>query len=113
MKPEFLDELQPACLTAPLRLLLFQNSPEETAAILRELEQSGIPVQAEVIAAPEEFRRCLAERSYDAVLADYILPEGSGLEAFQELRRSGKDTPFLLLGATIARLDIDVSRLPL
>ena len=101
MKPELLEELQSASLAVPLRLLLFQNSPEETAAILRELEQSGIAAQADVIASPEEFRRCLAERSYDAVLADYCLPEGSGFEAFQELRRGGKDTPFLLLAAAL------------
>ncbi|MBZ5703131.1 MAG: response regulator [Acidobacteriia bacterium] len=101
MKTELLEAPQSTGFAVPVRLLLFQNSPEETAAILRELEQSGIAVQAEVSASAEEFRRSLAERSYDAVLADYSLAEGSGREALQELRDSGKDTPLLLLAAAL------------
>ena len=101
MNPGLLEDVQPASLAVPLRLLVFENSPEEAGVILRELEQSGIPVQPDIVAAPEEFRRCLAERCYDAVLTANRLPDWTGLEAFEELRRSEKDTPFLLLAAAL------------
>lgn len=43
--------------------------------------------------------RALVKQDYDALLVDWQLPDGSGLEWVQNLRRSGVSTPILVLTA--------------
>ncbi|MBI3668844.1 MAG: PAS domain S-box protein [Acidobacteria bacterium] len=91
----------PADLGRPLRLLVVEHNVADVELCLRELKTAGYEVQADVVAAPEEYAERLRRSDYDIILADYRLPHWTGLEAFEQLRQLGKDIPFLLVTGTL------------
>ena len=101
MKPGTLEETQNSKISTPLRALIVEHSVVDIDSILLELRESGFLVEPTLVETPEEFRAALAENSFDAVLADYKLPNWSGLDALFELRGTGKDIPFLLVSGTL------------
>jgi PAS domain S-box-containing protein len=94
-------EEAPVQPTAPLRVLLIENSPHDVELILSELRDSGFRVEPALVQTRDEFHRALKNGSFDAVLADYRLPGWSGLDAFGDLRAAGRETPFLLVTGTL------------
>src|SRR5579863_9882722 len=94
-------EVAPVHATAPLRVLLIENSAHDVELILLELRDSGFRVEPTVVQTRDEFHRALKNASFDAVLADYRLPGWCGLDAFADLRAAGRDTPFLLVTGTL------------
>ena len=84
-----------------LRLLVLEDSPADAELCLRELRRHGFKVAADVVSAREEFVARLEAGDYDLVLADYRLPGWNGLAALEELRRLGKDTPFILVTGSL------------
>jgi len=101
MKSSTLEEIQHAEATAPLRVLILENSGQDVELVLVELRQSGLQVNHTVVETREQFRSALAEENFDAVLADYRLPSWSGLDALADLRGLGKEIPFLLVTGTL------------
>lgn len=59
------------------------------------LERSGTLAVETASCAPEALRR-LGERTFDAVIADYRMPEMDGLELLKEIRQHYGDLPFIL-----------------
>ena len=86
----------PAC-----RILYAEDDPNDAKLCLRQLEQVGFRLSADIVASAEEFLRALAESSYDLILADYNLPGWSGMEALEILGRDGRDIPFILVTGTV------------
>jgi two-component system cell cycle sensor histidine kinase/response regulator CckA len=85
----------------PLRALIVGHSHSDLELILLELRQSGFHVDHTAVESYEEFCKAIAENSFDVVLADYTLSSWTGLDALVELRRAGKDIPFLLIAGTL------------
>ena len=94
-------ETPPSRTTSPLRILLVENSPHDIELILFELRDSGFRVAPTSVQTRDEFHRELTGGAFDAVLSDYRLPGWSGLDAFADLRASGRDIPFLLVTGTL------------
>jgi len=84
-----------------LRALCVEDVPEDAELYLRVLQEAGYQVAADVVSTREEFARKLESGSYDVVLSDYRMPGWSGTDALEILKRSGIDTPFLLVSGTI------------
>ena len=85
----------------PLRVLIIEHSKPDVELCLRELERAGYEVSADVV---NDFVACtekIRNVSYDVILADYNLENFTGLDAFFELGRCGKETPFILVTGTI------------
>ncbi len=101
MKSSTIEEVRRPAATTPLRVLILENSRSDVDLVLLELQQAGFQVDHTLVETREQFRAALAEKNYDAVLADYRLPSCSGLDAFAELRDLGKDIPFLLVTGTL------------
>jgi two-component system cell cycle sensor histidine kinase/response regulator CckA len=101
MSSKALVELQNANLTVSLRTLILAESDRDADAIVSELKQSGFDVHPTWVRTQEEFRAAVGDRDFDAVLADYRLPSWGGLDALTELRRTGKDIPFLMVAGTL------------
>ncbi|MDP2779150.1 response regulator [Devosia sp.] len=53
----------------------------------------------ETVATLEDARAALAAGKFDVVVLDLMLPDGSGLDLLDEIRRAGSDDPVLLLTA--------------
>ena len=96
-----LDQLGPRGSTRPLRLLILENEPQDAELTLHELRASGFEIESTVTQGREQFLAALLEGRYDAILADYRLPDWTGVEALKEVRASGRDTPFLLVTGTL------------
>ena len=88
---------KPAQQAQPVRVLLVEDVLDDAELCLAELRRAGFEVQADVVAAPEEFSDRLRRSSYDIVLADYRLPNWTGMEAFERLQALEKDIPFILV----------------
>jgi PAS domain S-box-containing protein len=84
-----------------LRVLFVEDSIHDAKLAGRQLEQAGYELNIDVVSSPEEFDRALGSKPYDVVLADYRLPNWSGLDALEALQRQSKDIPFILVTGTL------------
>ena len=87
--------------TKPLRILYAEHEPDDIELTLRELEKSGIVVQAETAATREEFLRKLRGKPFDIVLADYRLPGWTGMDALAHIKDLRLDIPLILITGTL------------
>jgi len=87
----------------PLRALIVGHSRGEQDSILFELRESGFSVEHTVVESRADFHAAIAGNNFDVVLADYPLPSWTGLDALVDLRRTGKDTPFLLIAGSLEK----------
>lgn len=101
MKLIVLDEAQHSKVAPPVRLLFLEGPARDAELALRELQASGFDVKPTRASSREEFLEALQQGQIDAILADYALPGWTGLDALNELRKRGKDLPFLLLTGTL------------
>ena len=84
-----------------IRALIVEHDSSDIELEVHELRRAGIQVDYEVAETREQFREKIQSSSFDVVLADYRLPSWNGLDALEELRRLGKDIPFLLVTGTL------------
>ena len=85
----------------PLRVLIVENSRPDADLILNQLEKAGFKVSADLVETAEEFSLRLGANTYDIILADYRLPNWTGMDALKLLRHLGQDIPFLLVTGTL------------
>jgi two-component system, cell cycle sensor histidine kinase and response regulator CckA len=96
-----LEKLAPCTTAEPLRILLLENSPQDAQAILQELRNAGLAIEATVVADRSAFEEALGGAEYAAVLAVDGVPGWSGIEALHFLRKTRKDIPSLLLADSL------------
>jgi len=97
MKAMTLEKSAPCTTAEPLRILLLENSTQDAQAVLQELRNAGLAIEATVVADRSAFEEALGCTEYAAVLAVDGVPGWNGIEALHFLRKSRKDIPFLLL----------------
>jgi len=100
MKSILLDETRQESTTR-VRLLILENESQDAELTLLELRASGFEVECTLAQDKKEFLAALQRAKFDAIIADYRLPNWTGLDALKELQASGKDTPFLLVTGTL------------
>lgn len=80
-----------------LRILLVEDEVKITDAVAYILKQNNMDVD---VANDGDTGLLMAEREiYDVIVLDIMLPGKNGLEILQHIRRSGSNTPVLLLTA--------------
>jgi two-component system, cell cycle sensor histidine kinase and response regulator CckA len=84
-----------------LRILHLEDDPDFSDLVAALLQQEGIAAELVLVRTREEYEAALAKENFDVVLADYLLPGYTGLEALQLFRRRCRETPFLLVSGTI------------
>jgi signal transduction histidine kinase/FixJ family two-component response regulator len=92
----------------PLRLLIVDDSEDDSILIARELQCSGYDLTFERVDTPKDFSTALAKQSWDVIIADYSLPRFSGLDVLKLLQESDLDLPIIVVSGTIGE-DIAVS----
>lgn len=80
-----------------MRILLVDDEVELTEPLSRVLTREGYNVDVAYEGATGS--NLAGQRSYDLLILDWMLPQQTGLEICQQLRRSGKTTPVLFLTA--------------
>jgi two-component system cell cycle sensor histidine kinase/response regulator CckA len=87
--------------STPLRVLILEDNPPDVELTTRELNKAGIEFHADVVDTEEAFIEKVQNNVYDLVLSDYHIPTWNGVEAFRELKKSGKDIPFIFVTGTL------------
>ncbi len=85
----------------PVRILHLEDSRVDHALVKFALQRSQMRCEILLVDTLEDFRRELENRAHDIVLADYHLPGFTGLDAWDILRGSGSDIPFVILSGAI------------
>ena len=88
-------------MTEPLRVLLVEDSGDDAALILRQLEKGGYTPSYQRVDKLEAMRSALEARDWDIILSDYNMPKFSGPEALTLLRSTNIDLPFIVVSGAI------------
>lgn len=80
-----------------MRILVVEDDPVLSDGLKVGLALAGATV--DVVDSCDKARAALATSSFDAVVLDLMLPDGSGLDVLQQARAEGDPTPVLLLTA--------------
>jgi two-component system, cell cycle sensor histidine kinase and response regulator CckA len=83
--------------SAPLHVMLIENSRADAELNLHELERAGFKCMPQIIETRAEFLEQVGRFPFDIVLADYRLPGWTGMDAFSAMRQAGRDVPFILV----------------
>jgi diguanylate cyclase (GGDEF)-like protein/PAS domain S-box-containing protein len=89
--------MTPQTMERALRLLILEDVPTDAELVHHELRKARIEFVSKRVETREGFLREILRFAPDAVLADYNLPQFSGLEALRLLRERRLDVPFILV----------------
>ncbi len=85
----------------PLRVLMVEDSVDDAALVLRELERGGFAVTAKRVETEEAMASALIREEWDVILSDHALPVFSAPTALGVLKDVGKDVPFIVVSGAI------------
>ena len=87
--------------TDGLRVLVLEDQPADAELALRALSEGGIRNMPTHAAGRASFEAAFAPGRFDLVLADYSLPDYTGLEALSFVRRTDALVPFVLVSGAL------------
>jgi two-component system, cell cycle sensor histidine kinase and response regulator CckA len=85
-----------------LQVLLVEDCDADAQLIVHAMKHVEGGAEVDIVSTRKQFTERLARRIYDLVLADYRLPNWTGMDALLELRRLGFDTPLILVTGELA-----------
>ncbi len=88
-------------MTTHLRVLVVEDSDDDTSMLLRLFKQGGYEVEYERVETAPAMAAALSKREWDIVVSDFTMPQFSGLAALSQLQATGLDIPFILISGTI------------
>jgi PAS domain S-box-containing protein len=98
-------------MPVPLRLLIVEDSVDDALLTVRELKRAGYDVIYERVETAAAMAAALNENAWDLVIADYSLPEFSGIAALELLKSTHLDIPFFIISGSIGEdLAVDVMK---
>jgi len=84
-----------------LNFLIVEDSEDDAALLVRELEQGGYKFNWERVETAEAMKAALGRGSWDVVICDYVMPRFSGLAALELVKESGLDLPFIIVSGSM------------
>jgi signal transduction histidine kinase len=84
-----------------LRVLIVEDSDPDAELCVQELQRAGYEVEADIVGDFGLYAQKIRKVPYDIILSDYGLKGWTGMDAFLELRHSGKEIPFILVTSSI------------
>lgn len=88
-------------VSVALRTLIVEDSEDDALLIIEELRGGGYDPAFERVETREALEAALANR-WDAVIADYRLPNFSGIDALEIVRARDPDIPFIIVSGQIS-----------
>jgi signal transduction histidine kinase len=85
----------------PLRVLVLEDEPADAELELAALSEGGFDCAATLADGRAAFVAAFAPGRFDLVLADYSLPDYTGLEALEHVRRRDALVPFMLVSGAL------------
>ena len=84
-----------------LRVLLVEDSEDDSQLLLREIKRGGQGVEFERVETANAMKAALARQTWDVIICDYSLPQFGAPQALAVLKESGYDLPFIIVSGTI------------
>jgi len=84
-----------------ISILFIEDSPEDVILGLAALRRAGFEVCSDTVEDEWHFLEKLRTGTYDVIISDYNLPNWNGARALEELKRQGKDIPFILFTGSL------------
>ncbi len=84
-----------------LRVLLVEDSEEDSLLLIRELSRGGYKLDHLRVETESSMREALQERQWDVILSDYRMPSFDALGALRVLHETGQDIPFIIVSGKI------------
>jgi PAS domain S-box-containing protein len=99
-------------MSKPLRLLIVEDSDDDAALTIRQLKRADYEVTFERVETAGAMLTALKEHTWDLVIADYSMPQFTGMAALELLKSTGLDIPFFIISGSIGEdLAVDVMKL--
>ena len=84
-----------------LRVLVIEDSEDDTLLALRELKRGGIDAAAERVFSEDGLRAALLRQDWDIVITDHNMPGFSSTDAIRIVRENGIDIPLIIVSGSI------------
>jgi len=98
-------------MTLPLSILLIEDDEDDALLIMAETQLEGRDVTFHRVETESGLCDALQASQWDAVLADYQLPQFNGLAALKIVNQHDPDLPFLLVsGAMVEETAVEAMR---
>jgi PAS domain S-box-containing protein/putative nucleotidyltransferase with HDIG domain len=85
----------------PLRVLIVEDSEDDTLLVIRVLKRGGYDPVYERVETEEGMVSALSGGPWDVILCDYMMPRFSALRALELFKESGIDIPFIIVSGSI------------
>ncbi len=89
-------------MSAPLRLLLVEDSPRDAAFLIRILQRGFPNLAYERVTTAETLTVALTRQDWDLIICDYTLPSFNALTALTLLRQRQLDLPLIVVSGTVS-----------
>ncbi|HZE99060.1 MAG TPA: response regulator [Planctomycetota bacterium] len=83
------------------RILHVEDNPTDVELIGHALRRGGLDVEIMNVTSLGECERLLEREKFDAIICDYNLPSGDGLEVLAAVRKRDSEIPFLLVSGSL------------
>jgi signal transduction histidine kinase len=94
----------PAPITKTLHFVMVEDNSIDVELAQRELRRGGFDFTSVVVQTAEDFTREITAHRPDLVLADYNLPQWSGMAALDILKRELPDVPLILVTGALGEV---------
>ena len=88
-------------MNQPLRILHLEDNPADCLLVRDQFVQDGLAVEILTVDRRADFTKALAAGNWNLILADYRLPDFTGLDALKLVREKFPALPFILISGTI------------
>ncbi len=85
----------------PLRVLILEDSPDDAELLLIELRQNNYDPIYNLIDNMKDFVKALENQNWDIIIADYLIPSFSTMQALNYVKEKKLDIPFIILSGVI------------
>ncbi len=85
-----------------LRALIIEDTEDDALLIARRLKQDGYNLVYERVDTVASMLESLDKQDWDIIIADYVLPQFSGLEALKMLKEKNPDLPCIIVSGKIS-----------
>ncbi|MGR3173646.1 MAG: response regulator [Candidatus Scalindua sp.] len=101
MNKTSMDNKEDLEMCTPIRVLMIEDSEDDAALIMRELERNGYEVMPERVDTQKAMEDSLDRQEWDVIIADYSMPQFDAVKAFKLIRERKLDLPFILVSGVI------------
>ncbi len=85
----------------PLHLLLVEDNALDAELTIAQLERADYEVDASIVYDAANFIAALDKQRFDVILADFVMPTFSGIEALTIASERTPDTPFIFVSGLL------------